>query len=222
MTTQYTLRNAVMSSPKYEFSGHTIKKSLDLSQKEYYISRTVLTEHNRQKNVCSEVVMLTKTYEATVATAQEKVVSRDLIVLSSTFFFIFLGAASFQQYLIPYTVRQTGQSHATCSWILASVYLSSIVWRILYPYTLEWIGTRGAIVGGFLTYTLFAVVALLSKSYPLLLISALIWGWGAAAIWITGPSQILESTSALRYGRASGIFYSAVYAGQGLGVYLLG
>ena len=29
-------------------------------------------------------------------------------------------------------------------------------------------------------------------------------------------------TLSLRYGRASGLFYSAVYAGQGLGVYLLG
>jgi MFS family permease len=167
-------------------------------------------------------MLLTKSYEATIVTAPEKVVSRDLIVLSSTFFCIFMGAASLQQYLIPYVAGRTGHSHAACSWILASVYLSSIVWRILYTYTLEWLGARWAIVGGFLTYTLFAVVALFSTSYTLLLISALIWGWGAAAIWITGPSQILQTTSSLRYGRASGLFYSAVYAGQGLGVYLLG
>ena len=55
--------------------------------------------------------------------------SRDLVVLCLAFFFIFLGPAATQQFLIPHLAEQTGRSHAACSWILAAVYLSAVVWQ---------------------------------------------------------------------------------------------
>ena len=146
----------------------------------------------------------------------------DLIVLSLAFFFIFLGPAAVQQFLIPYMSDSTGYDHKACSWILAAVYLSAVVWRLLVGYTVHWLGGRGALVFGLCTYTAFAACVYLWPVYWVVLLAAVVWGWGAAAIWVAGPTRILESQSPLKRGRASGIFYSAVFVGQAAGVLMLG
>lgn len=146
----------------------------------------------------------------------------DLVVLSIAFFLIFLGPAAIQQFLIPYMSDNTGYDHRACSWILASVYLSAVVWRLLVGYTVHWLGVRGSLVFGLCTYTGFAACVYLWPNFWVVLIAAVVWGWGAAAIWVCGPTRILESQSALKRGRASGVFYSAVFLGQAVGVLLLG
>ena len=48
------------------------------------------------------------------------------------------------------------------------------------------------------------------------------WGWGAAAMWISSTTQLLDATAATHYGRASGLLYTATTGGQAIGVLLLG
>lgn len=157
-----------------------------------------------------------------VAGKREPAVSRDLAVLSTSFFFIFMGAGAVQQYLIRYLHEVTGRTEAQCSWVLATIYLSFLVWRIFAPYTIHRLGDRWAIFLGQCSYTLFVILAIAAPRYWVLLAGAVLWGWGASAMWIASSTQVLDSSARTRYGSASGLFYAATYLGQMLGVLLLG
>jgi len=148
--------------------------------------------------------------------------SGTVVVLSISFLFIFMGAGALQQFLIPQFSIMLGRSTLACSWILASLYLSFLFWRVICSYTLKWLGEYWSMVLGSLTYTIFPLSALLSRNYYFLLVMAIVWGWGAASIWIGGSARILDTTSSRRYGISSGTFYTAAQAGQALGVFLLG
>ena len=148
--------------------------------------------------------------------------SRDLAVLSASFFLIFMGAGAFQQYLIRFMKDVTGRSATECSWVLATIYLSFLVWRVLAAYTIRWLGDQRSIFLGQVTYTLFLVFAIFTREYWLLLAAAALWGWGASAMWIASSTQVLDASARTRYGSASGVFYAATHLGQWLGVILLG
>jgi len=153
---------------------------------------------------------------------ERSLLSRDLLVLSGCFLFIFMGAGATQQFLITNFAEKTGKTVAQCSWILAMVYFAGMVFRIYSAHTIRFLGMYRAIVFGLGAYTFFTICAMLLGNYWLLLLAAVIWGCGAAAVWITSPTQIIQTTAAGRYGSASGIFYSSVYIGQAIGVWLLG
>ena len=146
----------------------------------------------------------------------------DLIVLSLAFFFIFLGPGATQQFLIPFLSDTSGFGHQACSWVPGSIYLSAMVWALLCGYTVRWLGARLAIVLGLATYAGFSACVYVWPSYWVALAAAVAWGWGAAAVWVSGPTRILENQSPFRRGRASGVFFSAVFLGQALGVIALG
>jgi len=156
------------------------------------------------------------------AAGREPVMSRDLAVLSASFFLIFMGAGAFQQYLIRFMKDVTGRSATECSWVLATIYLSFLVWRVLAAYTIRWLGDQRSIFLGQVTYTLFLVFAIFTREYWLLLAAAALWGWGASAMWIASSTQVLDASARTRYGSASGVFYAATHLGQWLGVILLG
>ncbi|HGE72032.1 TPA: MFS transporter [Candidatus Poribacteria bacterium] len=150
-----------------------------------------------------------------------KYLSRDLKILSIAFFFIFMGS-SFQQFLIPYLQKSTSWSAMKCSVILMVVYSTFLFWRVFVNYTIKWLGDYVSIFLGSLTYSGFMLSLYLTKQYPLIILSALIWGWGAAALWITSSSQVLDASRSSQYGMASGIFYCATHLGFAFGVLLLG
>jgi MFS family permease len=148
--------------------------------------------------------------------------SRDLVILSGCFLFAFMGPGAMQQFLVTNIAEKTGKSDAQCSWILAMVYFAGVFWRIYSAHTIRFLGMYKTIVLGLCTYTFFIVCVTLFGNYWLLLLAAAVWGWGAAAVWITSPTQLLQTTDKKRYGLASGIFYSSVFIGQGAGVMILG
>ena len=151
----------------------------------------------------------------------QKYLSRDLKVLSVAFFFIFIGS-SFQQFLIPYLQGATSWSAMKCSVILMVVYSTFLFWRVFVNYTIKFLGDYLSIFLGSLTYSGFMLSLYLTKQYPLIILSALVWGWGAAALWITSSTQVLDAVKTSKYGMASVIFYCATHIGFAVGVFLLG
>jgi len=148
--------------------------------------------------------------------------TRDLAVLSAVFFLIFAGTGSLQQYLVPYLEEHAGWSATWAPWSLATLYLSMIVWRLLAVYTIRRIGDYGSIALGALTYTLFPVAIIVSPTRPVVLVAAVLWGWGAASFWLASGSQVLDTAREAHYGRASGIFYTATHLGMVCGLFTLG
>ena len=151
----------------------------------------------------------------------QKYLSRDLKILSVAFFFIFIGS-SFQQFLVPYFQSTTSWSAMKCSVILMVVYSTFLFWRIFVNYSIKLLGDYLSIFLGSLTYSGFMLSLYLTKQYPLIILSALVWGWGAAALWITSSTQVLDAVKTSKYGMASGIFYCATHLGFAVGVFMLG
>jgi MFS family permease len=150
-----------------------------------------------------------------------KYLSRDLKILSLAFFFMFMGA-SFQQFLVPYLQETTSWGTMKCSAILMMVYSALLFWRIFVNYSIPALGDYRSIVLGSVTYSGFVATLYLTKQYPLIMVAAFVWGWGAASMWIVSSTQVLDAARESAYGRASGIFYAATHAGFAVGVVILG
>jgi MFS family permease len=150
------------------------------------------------------------------------VATRDLVVLSAAFFFIFGGTGCLQQYLTPYLEQTRHWDPVRASLVLTVLYGSFLVWRVLAIYTIRALGDYWSIILGTLTYTLFPVAIASSGRIDVALVAAAVWGWGAASLWITSTAQVLDAAQRSHYGRASGAFYGATHVGYALGLLALG
>jgi len=60
-------------------------------------------------------------------------------------------------------------------------------------------------------------------NYPLAILGAAVWGWGAAAMWTGSAMQVLEAADqGKRYGLSTGVLYGTTHAGWLCGVAVLG
>lgn len=151
---------------------------------------------------------------------------RRLFLLSSTFFFIFAGAGAQQLYTVPYLKDCTEWTGLMRGLVVATVYISMMVFRLGNVYLLRnWSNRRLTFVGS-LTYTTFTLVLLATfwlKSYPLAIIGAAVWGWGGAAMWAGTAMQVLEaSDKGKRHGLNTGLLYAGTHGGWMTGVVVLG
>lgn len=149
-----------------------------------------------------------------------------VLLLSSTFFFIFLGAGAQQAFLMPYMGAFTDWSRLQRQIVIAMVYFSMTVFRLGNVYLLRnWPQWKCSIVGA-ATYVLFPIAMLVVyfvPSYPLALAAAAVWGWGGAAMWMGTTMQMLSlADEAKKHGTGMGILYGATHAGWALGVIVLG
>jgi len=64
---------------------------------------------------------------------------RQLLGLAATFFFLFLGAGAFQQFLTD-ALGDRGNARMLRSLLLAVVYGSFLIWRIGVAWTSRWLG----------------------------------------------------------------------------------
>jgi len=149
-----------------------------------------------------------------------------VLLLSSAFFFIFMGAGAQQAFLLPYLEEFTDWSQLQRALVIATVYASMTVFRLGNVYLLrDWPQWKCSIVGGAM-YVLFPIAMLglyFVPSYPLAIAAAAVWGWGGAAMWMGTTLQILAlADSAKKHGTGMGVLYGATHAGWALGVIVLG
>jgi len=91
---------------------------------------------------------------------------KHLYLLAATFLFIFMGAGAQQAYLVPYLRHVPPWSPVMCSVVIASVYLSMLVFRVLNVYLFaSWSDRQFTAVGSFtyLGFTLVMLLIILSK-----------------------------------------------------------
>ncbi len=149
-----------------------------------------------------------------------------VLLLSSAFFFIFLGTGAQQAFLLPYLQEFTGWDELQRALVIATVYFSMTIFRLGNVYLLRsWPQWMCSVVGGAM-YVFFPLAMLglyFVPSYPLALLAAAIWGWGGAAMWMGTTMQVLAlSDRAQRHGTGMGVLYAATHLGWALGVIVLG
>lgn len=143
-------------------------------------------------------------------------------LLCGSFFFLFFGVAAVQQFLVPIFMERTNVGSTAASSIFALVYFSGPLWLALYGYCFHVLREKWSIVLAGLMYTVFGVLVYLSHDYRLLILATVLWGWGGETLWATGPAQVINVADPKRRGSVSGLFQSATYSGQMLGVITLG
>ena len=149
-----------------------------------------------------------------------------VLLLSSTFFFIFMGTGAQQAFLVPYLREVTDWSQFQRAFVIAAVYFSMMVFRLGNVYLLRgWQQWKCSLVGG-ATYVIFPIAMLglhFLPSYPLAIAAAVLWGWGGAAMWMGTTLQVLAlADRARRHGTGMGVLYGATHAGWAVGVIVLG
>ncbi len=149
-----------------------------------------------------------------------------VLLLASTFFFIFMGTGAQQAFLVPYLGEITDWSQFQRALVIATVYFSMMIFRLGHVYLLrDWPQWKCSIVGGAM-YVLFPIAMLglyFLPSYPLALAAAAVWGWGGAAMWMGTALQILAlADRAKKHGTGVGVLYAATHAGWAVGVVVLG
>ena len=133
-----------------------------------------------------------------------------------------MGAGALQQFFVTY-MGTLGWSTLKGAPILAVVYASFMVCRLLAPYALWFTGDYPAALIGGLTYGLFVVAVFLWPYYPTLIIAAIIWGWGASIFWTAGSTLILDEGDRTKsYGSYMSLFYASTHLGFLIGVLALG
>jgi len=148
--------------------------------------------------------------------------SRGLPLIYLSFFLIFLSSGAFQQFMVPYLMVTTDWGRIGSSAVLATVYFSFLFWRIFIGYSMMSLGEKASLVLGGATYTFFAFMLLFPGNFYVIIAAAAIWGWGAASLWISSSSIVLDLAGVGRYGSASGKLYTACNVGQAIGVLILG
>lgn len=152
---------------------------------------------------------------------------RRMYLLSGMFFFIFMGAGAQQVFIVPYLGRVTDWSTVRCSTVVATVYATMIIFRVLNIYLFrKWSDRTFTIVGsfGYLFFNLFMLATAYVKSYPLALVCAFVWGICGALMWTGTTMQTLAAADEAggKHGTGMGILYGSTHAGWVTGVIILG
>lgn len=145
----------------------------------------------------------------------------EVIILSAAFLFIFMGAGAQQQFLAPFFGANRDWSPIVRGLVPAAVYVGLMCSRIPALWVVSRIGERAAMLIGGGAYVAFPLVVYFVNPLPLLIIGALLWGSGAALMWVTGSIRIIDAVSARNYGKASGVFVGSVHTGVLAGMLVL-
>jgi MFS family permease len=137
-----------------------------------------------------------------------------------------MGAGAQQAYLVPYLKHVTGWSQLRASVVIACVYLSMMLFRVINLHLFRGWSDRTFTVVGSLSYTLFCVgmfAIAYVKSFALAIVFACLWGAGAALMWTgtTVQTLALADRAGGRHGTGMGTLYSSTHAGWTAGALVL-
>lgn len=141
-------------------------------------------------------------------------------VIIISFFLIFMGPGVVQVYLRNLVPPDWAPVKVTS--ILAALYFSFMFWRLLVVKTQHIIGDKWALTLGLAAYLLVPLALVFTSNYLVLVAMAILWGWGAAAIWQTGPVWLYDNTDSRRRGLWAGLLYMVLFTGLFAGTMFVG
>jgi len=146
---------------------------------------------------------------------------RDLVILTTSFVLIFMGAGAQQQFLVPFFREAMTWSPLERGFIPAAVYLGMAFSRVPSVWIVSALGERAGMMLGAASYIAFPALVWASPSYGVLVAGAALWGVGASMLWLTSSIRVLDVARETHYGTASGIFSSGTHVGFLIGVLIL-
>jgi predicted MFS family arabinose efflux permease len=147
--------------------------------------------------------------------------TRDLVTISTAFFFVFLGTGASQPFIVGYLTTEKGLPLEWASLVLAAVYIAFAVFRFFIGFIIDRVGLHAAKILGVAAYALFPVILYLGTSLPVFLVGSILWGLGAPMLWTGSLVQILNVSRPGRYGTHTGIVQGSVMVAVFLGASML-
>ncbi len=148
-----------------------------------------------------------------------KNISKEVIILSLAFSFVFFGYNGVQQYLTLYFSKLNLFKVGFYSLIL--IYLFFILFSFLSALFVKKYGFKKPLLIASLFYSIF-IFSLLTKSIFLVYLASILLGISAAFLWMGQISCLVRETEKKFYGESSGFFNTFLSLGSGLGIFILG
>src|SRR3989344_7146020 len=146
-------------------------------------------------------------------------INKDIVILSLSFLFIFLGFGSVQQYV---TVFFDDIGNANIGfWSLILIYGFFGLFNPIAAIFIPKYGAKISMIVGSIFYSIY-ILALLNKSILIVYVSSALLGIGASLLWMGQNSYIIRISHRNNYGKNSGIFFTLNSIGPVMGVVLLG
>ncbi len=144
-------------------------------------------------------------------------------MLPALFFLLFAGGGALQGFMKTALPEEWAPELRAlrATWLLAALYFSFMIWRILVPASQRFLGDRVSLVLAAVTYSLMPCALLVTTNFTVLVVLAVAWGFGAASLWQTAPVWLYDVTPSHRRGLWAGIIYLATYAGLIAGAKML-
>ena len=146
-------------------------------------------------------------------------VDGNIIILSLSFLFIFLGFASVQSYITTFFSEQGKANVGFISLIL--IYLFFAIGNSFSALFISRYGEKKAIIIGSVFYS-FYIFSLLTNSILLVYIFSALLGLAASLLWIGQSNYLIKVSKETHYGRNSGFFNTIQLTGSAIGLIVLG
>lgn len=144
-------------------------------------------------------------------------IPRNVWLIATSFFFVFFGFGTAQQYLI-ILFNQQGRGHLALI-SLVVLYTTFLITGIFVSKLIPWIGgLKRSLMIGASTYVFF-VASVAVNSTPLLLFAAFLIGIGAGLLWVSSGQIIVDSADAADSGRNLALQSIGMYSGNIFGIY---
>ena len=130
-------------------------------------------------------------------------------IIIALFFLVFAGGGAFQPFLRVAVPKEWSPLRITS--LLAVVYFSFMIWRLLIPASQRLLTDKWSLVSAAAAYALVPLVLRFTFDYRCLVVAAALWGWGAAGLWQTGPVWLYDRTNPRRRGLWAGVLYGTVF-----------
>ncbi|MCK5176971.1 MAG: MFS transporter, partial [Candidatus Aenigmarchaeota archaeon] len=146
-------------------------------------------------------------------------VSKEVKILSLSFFLIFLGFNGVQQYITVF-FSDTGLIDLGF-YSLILIYLCFTLSEPLSAVFVSKYGAKKCMIISSIFYSLF-IISLLSKSVALIYLCSALLGIAASLLWTGQNSYLIRASDKKHYGENAGFFNSLQSLGSALGVFILG
>lgn len=142
-------------------------------------------------------------------------VNRNIFLVSLGYFFLFVGFAAAQQYLVPLLALQ-GQKEIALTALIV-LYIAFIIGTLVTPWIIGHLGVRWSLVAGSLTHAVF-IASIISGYAPLMYVTGVAHGIGGAMLWISNVRVIDSNSDETNRGRNLGFQQIWYWSGSWLGV----
>ena len=142
-------------------------------------------------------------------------ISKEIKILSFSFFIIFFAYNGVQQFLTSYFSEQNAIRIGF--WSLILIYSSLLITNFFSGFIVSKFGVKKCLIFGSVFYSLF-IFSIISHNLFLIYLASVLLGFGASILWTAQGTFLVRSCNSSEYGKNSGFFSTFFQLGSVFGI----